>query len=116
MATIDSNIALGVKPIQIENPMNQYAAMSQIQNNQQAQQLNALKMRQAQQEFDTSNALANAYKGAITPEGNVNYNALIPSLASSGAGSAIPGVLKTKKETEQAAAMLEHKYHAAICA
>ena len=107
MATIDPNIALGVKPIQVENPMNQYAAMSQIQNNQQAQQLNALKMRQAQQEFDTSNAIANAYKGAITPEGNVNYNALIPSLASSGAGSAIPGVLKTKKETEQAVAMLE---------
>jgi hypothetical protein len=107
MATIDPNIALGVKPIQIENPMNQYAMLSQIQGNQQAQQLNTLKMRQAQQEFDTSNALANAYKGAITPEGNVNYNALIPSLASSGAGSAIPGVLKTKKETEQAAAMLE---------
>jgi hypothetical protein len=107
MAAIDPNIALGVKPIQIENPMNQYAALSQIQGNQQAQQLNALKMRQAQQEFDTSNALANAYKGAITPEGNVNYNALIPQLASSGAGSAIPGVLKTKKETEQAAAMLE---------
>ena len=107
MATIDPNIALGVKPIQIENPMNQYAAMSQIQNNQQANQLNALKMRQAQQEFDTSNAIANAYKGAITPENNVNYNALIPSLASSGAGSAIPGVLKTKKETEQATAMLE---------
>lgn len=107
MATIDPNIALGVKPIQVENPMNQYAALSQIQGNQQAQQLNELKMRQAQQEFDTSNALANAYKGAITPEGNVNYNALIPSLASSGAGSAIPGVLKTKKETEQAAAILE---------
>lgn len=107
MANIDPNIALGVKPLQIENPMNQYAAMSQLESSQQAQQLNALKMRQAQQEFDTSNALANAYKGAITPEGNVNYNALIPSLASSGAGSAIPGVLKTKKETEQAAAMLE---------
>jgi len=107
MATIDPNIALGVKPIQIENPMNQYAMLSQLQGNQQTQQLNALKMRQAQQEFDTSNALANAYKEAITPEGNVNYNALIPQLASSGAGSAIPGVLKTKKETEQAAALLE---------
>jgi len=107
MATVDSNIALGYKPIQLENPINRYAALSQIQSNEQAQQLNALKMRQAQQEFDTSNALANAYRGAVTPEGAVNYNLLIPQLASSGAGSAIPGVLKTKKETEQAAATLE---------
>ena len=39
MATIDPNIAMGYKPVQIENPMNQYAAMSQIQN---AQNQNAL--------------------------------------------------------------------------
>jgi hypothetical protein len=107
MATIDPNIAMGYRPIQIENPLNQYAAISQIQGAQQGQQLNALKMRQAQQEFESQNALANAYKNAITPEGNVNYNALIPQLAAGGAGSAIPGVLKTRKETEQAAATLE---------
>lgn len=107
MATIDPNIAMGVRPIQIENPLNQYAAISQIQGAQQGQQLNALKMRQAQQEFESQNALANAYKNAITPEGNVNYNALIPQLAAGGAGSAIPGVLKTRKEAEQAAATLE---------
>ena len=57
MATIDSNIALGVKPVQVENPMNQYAAMSQIESNQQANQLNALKMQQAQQEIADVNAL-----------------------------------------------------------
>lgn len=57
MANIDPNIALGVKPLQIENPMNQYAAMSQIESNQQANQLNALKMQQAQQEIADVNAL-----------------------------------------------------------
>jgi len=57
MATIDPNIALGVKPIQIENPMNRYAAMSQIQSNEQANQLNALKMQQVQQELEDVNAL-----------------------------------------------------------
>jgi hypothetical protein len=57
MATIDPNIALGVKPIQIENPMNQYAALSQLESSQQANQLNALKMQQTQQEIADVNAL-----------------------------------------------------------
>ena len=107
MATIDSNIAMGYRPIQLENPLNQLAAVSQIQGNQQGQQLNALKMRQAQQEFNTQNALAEAYKGAFNTEtGALDYNLLTRRLAEGGAGSAIPTVLKTRKEAEQAEALL----------
>ena len=57
MATIDSNIALGVKPLQVENPINQYAAMSQIQSNQQANQLNALKMQEYERGLGEENKL-----------------------------------------------------------
>jgi len=57
MATIDPNIALGIKPLQIENPMNQFAMMSQLESNQQANQLNALKMQEAQQGMTNRNAL-----------------------------------------------------------
>ena len=57
MATIDPNIALGVRPVQIENPLNQLAAYSQIQGAQQGQQLNALKMQEAQLELADRNAL-----------------------------------------------------------
>jgi len=105
MATIDPNIAMGVRPIQIENPMNQLAAYSQIQGAQQGQQLNALKMRQAQQDFDTQNALAEAYKGAFNPNtGALDYNLLTKQLAERGAGTAIPGVIEAQKKaalTEQ---------------
>ena len=107
MATIDPNIAMGFKPVQIENPMNQLAAYSQIQGAQQGQQLNALKMRQAQQEFDTQNALAEAYKGAFNQDtGALDYNLLTKQLAQRGAGSAIPALLKTQRETQQAEALL----------
>ena len=107
MATIDPNIAMGFKPVQIENPINQLAAYSQIQGAQQGQQLNALKMRQAQQEFDTQNALAEAYKGAFNPDtGALDYNLLTKQLAQRGAGSAIPALLKTQRETQQAEALL----------
>jgi hypothetical protein len=57
MATIDSNIALGVKPVQVENPMNQYAALSQIQSSQQANQLNALKMQEYERGLGEENKL-----------------------------------------------------------
>lgn len=107
MATIDSNIALGYKPVQIENPLNQLAAYSQIERGQQDQQINALKMRQAQQDFDTQNALAEAYKGAFNQDtGALDYNLLTKQLAQRGAGSAIPALLKTQRETQQAEALL----------
>jgi hypothetical protein len=107
MATIDPSIAMGYKPVQIENPLNQLAAYSQIQRGQQDQQLNALKMRQAQQDFDTQNALAEAYKGAFNPStGSLDYNLLTKQLAERGAGSAIPALLKTQRETQQAEATL----------
>jgi hypothetical protein len=107
MATIDSNIAMGYKPVQIENPLNQLAAMTQIQSGQQGQQLNALQMRKAQQDFDTQNALAEAYKGAFNPDtGVLDYSLLTRRLAEGGAGSAIPSVIKYRTEADQAAELL----------
>jgi hypothetical protein len=71
MATIDPNIAMGYKPVQIENPLNQLAAMTQIQSGQQGQQLNALKIQEAERELgenkDIRNYLTNA--DLKTPEG-----------------------------------------------
>lgn len=57
MATIDPNIAMGYRPVQIENSLNQLAAMTQIQSGQQGQQLNALKMQEAQQGIENVNRL-----------------------------------------------------------
>jgi len=57
MATIDPNIAMGYRPVQIENPLNQLAAVAQIQSGQQSQQLNALKMQEAQQGIENRNRL-----------------------------------------------------------
>jgi inosine/xanthosine triphosphate pyrophosphatase family protein len=71
MATIDPNIAMGYKPVQFENPLNQLAAMTQIQAGQQGQQLNALKIQEAERELgenkDVRNYLTNA--DLKTPEG-----------------------------------------------
>jgi len=71
MATIDPSIAMGYKPIQIENPLNQLAAMTQIQSGQQGQQLNALKIKEAERELSESEGVRNYLASADlnTPEG-----------------------------------------------
>lgn len=73
MATIDPSIALGVKPLQLDNPMNAMAMYSQIQGAQQANQLNQMKMaeydRARQEEEGVRNALARGDINLATPEG-----------------------------------------------
>ena len=73
MATVDPSIALGVKPLQLDNPMNAMAMYSQIQGAQQANQLNRLKMdeyeRARTEEEGVRNALARGDIKLDTPEG-----------------------------------------------
>jgi hypothetical protein len=57
---IDPSIALGVKPIQIDSPVNQLANVLQIQGAQQANQLNTLKLQSAQRDQDQQNKLMQA--------------------------------------------------------
>jgi len=63
MATIDPNIAMGYRPVQIENPLNQLAAYSQIQGAQQGQQMNALKMQEYQRGLEEENKLRTLLSG-----------------------------------------------------
>jgi hypothetical protein len=109
MATIDPSIAMGYKPVQIENPLNQMAAYSQLQGAQQGQQMNALKMRQAQQEFDTQNRLGKAWQGSINPDtGEVDYNRLVKNLSQDELGAtAIPGVIEAQKKAALATQQLK---------
>jgi hypothetical protein len=71
MATIDPSIALSVKPIQIQDPLNRMAAMMQIEGGQQSQQLNALKIKEAERELSESEGIRNYLASADlnTPEG-----------------------------------------------
>jgi hypothetical protein len=90
---INPNIALSVRGIELQNPLDQYSKVMAIQN---AQQQNALAQRQMQQsdrELATTNALNQAYKQAYNPDtGEVDLNALRGSLATGGYGSKLPAI------------------------
>lgn len=75
---IDASIALGVKPIQFESPINQMAKMYEMQNMQQSNQLNQMKMSDLQRAAAKEENL-NALVGGFTPDMNDTdkYNALL---------------------------------------
>jgi len=68
---IDPNIALGVKPIQFESPINQMAKVYEMQNAQQANQLNQMKMDEYQRGIANTQR-RNALLGGFTPDMSVD--------------------------------------------
>jgi hypothetical protein len=58
MATIDPSIALGIKPIQLESPVNQFAKAQDVA-------VNALKMQEYQRGLAEENALRELVKGGL---------------------------------------------------
>jgi len=63
---IDPSIALGVRPVQIESPINQMAKLYEMQNMQQSNQLNRMKM----DEYTRGVAKAEQFKNALAQAKN----------------------------------------------
>jgi hypothetical protein len=98
---IDSSIAMGVRPVQIESPMNALAQMMQIKQSQQANQLNTMKMDEYQRGVGETNRLNSLYSGAIGTDGKIDRVKLITGAASQNLGSKIPGLQKGFLETDE---------------
>ena len=105
---VNPAIALGVKGIELQDPLAQYGRVMAIQGVQQQNALAQLQMRQAEREQEATNALNRAYAEAYNPQtGDVDINRLRTSLASGGYGSKLPdiekklGEVKTQRLTQQ---------------
>jgi hypothetical protein len=105
MAAIDPNIALGVKPIQIENPMNQYAALSQLQANQNQNALAQYQLSAAQRTDEAQNVQNQLYAKHYNPQtGEVNKAGLFADLSKNpNAAGLIPKLQSQFTELEQKA-------------
>ena len=105
MALVNPNIAMSYRGIELpqQNALADYAAIQQIQGGRQAQELNALKMQEAQRKAKSQNVLADAYAQATDPAtGKIDYNKLTGLVAAGGGGAQLPGIQKLR--TEQSAA------------
>jgi hypothetical protein len=102
MATLDTNIALGVRPVQIENPMAQYSQIAQIQNARNQNALAQYQLSSAKREEEVTNALNNAYKDAYdVGTGKIDINKLRQNLSTGGFGSKLPGIEKGLAEMQE---------------
>lgn len=92
---IDPNIALGVRGIEIANPLAQYGQVAQIQNAQNQNAMAQYQLESAKREQESVNALNQAYAKAYDPKtGQIDANALRQSLAGGGFGAKLPAVEK----------------------
>ena len=100
---IDPNIALGVRPLELPNQLAQYGQLAQIQSAQNQNQLAQYQLGAAQRAEKTQNMLADAYMQATDQAtGKIDYNKLTSLLAAGGGGAQLPGIEKTRRETETA--------------
>jgi hypothetical protein len=101
---LNPSISLGVRPLEIANPLAQYGQVAAIQSAQNQNQLAQYQLGAAQRAEQTQNVLADAYNQSIDPDtGKINYNKLTGLLAKGGGGAQIPGIEKTRREIEAAA-------------
>lgn len=105
---VNPAIAMGVRGIELADPLAQYGKIAAIQQAQQQNALAQLQMRQAEREQETTNALNAAYRDAYNPQtGDVDLNRLRSSLVTGGYGAKLPdlekkfGELKTQRLTQQ---------------
>ena len=105
---INPNIALGVQPIQVADPMARYSQFANIQNAQNQNALAQYQLSTAQREQESVNALNQAYASAYDPAtGKINTNLLREKIAQSGFGSKLPGIEKTLVELDKERSLLE---------
>lgn len=91
---IDSSIALGIKPIQIENPIDQYAKVSQLKQMQNQNRLADLMFSEKEREIASDNALA-----GLLAQGKSGAD-VATGLASQGYGA--KSLAYTKQQAEMA--------------
>jgi hypothetical protein len=98
---IDPNIALGVRPLEIANPLAQYGQIAQIQNAQNQNQLAQFQLGTARRQEESQNALSDAYQRSFNPQtGQFDPKLLISNVAQSKAAYLLPDIQAKLLESE----------------
>jgi len=102
----DYTVALGVKPLQLENPLAMYGTVANIQNAQNQNALAQYTLAAARRGEESENALNKAYMEAYNPQtGQIDLPTLRGKIATAGVGSKLPAIEEqlAKVEKEQLA-------------
>ena len=99
---IEPSIALGVRPLQLENPLAMYSTVAGIQNAQNQNALAQYTLAAARRGEESENALNKAYMEAYNPQtGQIDLATLRGKIATAGVGSKLPAIEKQLAEVEK---------------
>ena len=105
---IEPNIALGVRPMEVPNPLAQYGQIAAIQNAQNQNALAQFQLGSARRQEETQNALSQAYQQSINPEtGQLDPKMLISNVAKSPAAHLLPDIQSKLLESQTKEATLK---------
>lgn len=105
---LDPNIALGVKPLELANPLAQYGQVAAIQNAQNQNALAQFQLGAARRQEESQNALSDVYQRSINPEtGEIDRKLLLSNVAKSRAAHLLPDIQAKLLETETKQANLK---------
>lgn len=107
MAQIDTSIYSNIKPVQLENPLAQYAQLAQVQNAQNQNRLADLAYGEKQREISQTNALNDIYKNAVGADGKIDRQKVFTGAAQGGLGNKLPALQKVFAEQDKATADLD---------
>jgi hypothetical protein len=103
---IDPSIVLRLQQPQAANPINKMAQIMQVRGMQDEQSMRQMQADQIRRGIEQENALNEAYRGAVGPDGAVDRNRLFSVLAERGLGAKLPGIQKQFLEADEAQAKL----------
>ena len=98
---LDPNISLGVRPMELANPLAQYGQIAAIQNAQNQNALAQFQLGSAQRQEEAQNALSESYRKSINPDtGQFDPKLLIGNIAQSKAAHLLPDIQGKLLEAE----------------
>lgn len=105
---LDTNIAMGVRGIELQNPLAQYGQIAAIQNAQNQNALAQFQLGSARRQEQSQNALSEAYQSSINQQtGELDPKLLISNVAKSSAAHMLPEIQAKLLETETKKATLK---------
>jgi hypothetical protein len=105
---LDTNIAMGLRGIEVQNPLAQYGQIAAIQNAQNQNALAQFQLGSARRQEESQNALSRAYQSSINQQtGELDPKLLISNVATSQAAHLLPEIQAKLLETETKKATLK---------
>lgn len=103
----DTSIYSQIKPVELPNPLAQAAKFAQLQGAQNQNRLADLLFGEKQREIADAARLNELFAGSVNPDGTINRNKLVSSVASGGLGSKLPGLQKQFADLDKEQAALK---------